>query len=47
MDIKNLKLKIISVQVKRNRLSMLLLKYIRDLISIRGEYAVKSQKESC
>jgi len=42
MDIENLKSKIISVQAERDRLSILLSEYVRDLVLIRGEHAVKS-----
>jgi len=44
MDIKNLKSKIISVQAERDRLSMLLSEYVRDLVLIRGEHAVNYKK---
>jgi len=42
MNIESLKSKIIFIQVERDRLLMLLSEYVRDLVLIRGEHAVKS-----
>ena len=42
MNIESLKSKIIFIQVERDRLLILLSEYVRDLVLIRGEHAVKS-----
>ena len=46
MDPEELKLQISSIQAERDRLTLLLSEYVGDNISVRGERAVKSRKES-